>query len=191
MQALLLLTAFTSIVNATLPSSTFLPTRLKSTNSPHKIQHLKYYHHHLHSTILSSIRGGAIYDSDDEYDDSDYDEEEDWEEDDDLFGLDSADFDAAEDDFSEDLDVDDELWGEIVRVTSFGAYVKLGTEVDGWLHFMDHPSWTPGLTPKEFMQVGDRIRCWVRKVDLDMKRLQVDGNRPKNLPGPRREIQLR
>lgn len=90
----------------------------------------------------------------------------------------------------EDLDVDDELWGEIVRVTSFGAYVKLGTEVDGWLHFMDHPSWVSGLTPKDFMAVGDRVRCWVRRVDLDMKRLQLDGNRPKNLPGPRREIRL-
>lgn len=89
-----------------------------------------------------------------------------------------------------DLEVDDELWGEIKRVTAFGAYVELGAVVSGWLHFMDHPLFgnVSGSKPKEFMKVGDRIRCWVSGVDLDLERIKLTANRPENLPGPRREI---
>mmetsp|Transcript_3564 Transcript_3564/g.4712 ORF Transcript_3564/g.4712 Transcript_3564/m.4712 type:complete len:324 (+) Transcript_3564:438-1409(+) len=89
-----------------------------------------------------------------------------------------------------DIDVDDELWGEIKRVTAFGAYVELGTAVQGWLHFMDHPSFgnVPGAEPSEFMKIGDRIRCWVSNVDMDLERLKLTSNRPEHLPGPRREI---
>ncbi len=90
----------------------------------------------------------------------------------------------------EDLDVDDELWGEIKRVTAFGAYVELGTVKHGWLHFMDHPSFgnVPGAKPNEFMKVGERIRCWVSNVDTDLQRIKLTANRPEHLPGPRREI---
>lgn len=90
----------------------------------------------------------------------------------------------------EDLDVDDELWGEIKRVTAFGAYVELGTVKPGWLHFMDHPFFgnVPGAKPNEFMKVGERIRCWVSSVDTDLQRIKLTANRPQHLPGPRREI---
>lgn len=89
-----------------------------------------------------------------------------------------------------DLDVDDELWGEIKRVTAFGAYVELGAVVSGWLHFMDHPLFgnTPGAKPSEFMEVGQRIRCWVSNVDPELNRIKLTANRPEDLPGPRREI---
>ena len=40
-----------------------------------------------------------------------------------------------------EIQIDDELWGELKRVTDYGAYVEVGAEVDGFLHFMDHPSW--------------------------------------------------
>mmetsp|Transcript_6258 Transcript_6258/g.7281 ORF Transcript_6258/g.7281 Transcript_6258/m.7281 type:complete len:383 (+) Transcript_6258:97-1245(+) len=88
----------------------------------------------------------------------------------------------------EDLSINDELWGKITRVTSFGAYVELGAEAKGWLHFMDHPEFTMGMVPAEFMGVGDRIRCWVVNVEADRDRLKLTANRPDNLPGPRREM---
>ena len=90
----------------------------------------------------------------------------------------------------DELDVDDELWGEIKRVTAFGAYVELGAVKLGWLHFMDHPLFgnVPGAKPKEFMKVGERIRCWVSSVDFDLQRIKLTANRPEHLPGPRREI---
>ena len=89
-----------------------------------------------------------------------------------------------------DLAVDDELWGEIKRVTAFGAYVELGAVVSGWLHFMDHPLFgnVPGAKPKEFMEVGQRIRCWVSNIDHDLNRIKLTASRPDHLPGPRREV---
>lgn len=84
--------------------------------------------------------------------------------------------------------VDDELWGEFRRVTDYGAYVEVGTVVDGWLHFMDHPSWNRGSHPSEFMQTGDRVRVWVADIDTERERIKLTANRPPHLPGPRREF---
>lgn len=86
--------------------------------------------------------------------------------------------------------VDDELWGELKRVTDFGAYVEVGAVVDGFLHFMDHPAfgWSRGSHPSEFMQKGDRVRVWVADVDKEQRRIKLTANRPPHLPGPRREI---
>lgn len=90
----------------------------------------------------------------------------------------------------EDIAVDDELWGEIRRVTAYGGYVELGAEVDGWLHFMDHPEFgsVPGAPPSEFMKVGDRVRVWASDIDMDRRRLKLTAKRPPGLPGPRREM---
>jgi transcriptional accessory protein Tex/SPT6 len=101
--------------------------------------------------------------------------------------------DEDQDDFDEripleDLATDDELWGEIKRVTSYGAYVEVGAVVQGWLHFMDHPEFEFGKVPSDFMKVSDRIRCWVSNKDEDNLRLKLTAIRPKDLPGPRREI---
>jgi len=90
----------------------------------------------------------------------------------------------------EDIQIDDELWGEIVRVTDYGAYVEVGAITDGFLHFMDHPLWVDhhGSHPSEFMSVGDRIRSWVSDIDSERQRIKLTANRPNHLPGPRREF---
>merc|ERR1712226_1232920 len=53
----------------------------------------------------------------------------------------------------EDIEIDDELWGELVRVTDYGAYVEIGADVKGFLHFMDHPNFgiEPGAHPSTYM----------------------------------------
>jgi ribosomal protein S1 len=84
--------------------------------------------------------------------------------------------------------VDDELWGQLKRVTSYGAYVEVGAAVDGFLHFMDHPSWENGSMPSDFMATGDRVRVWVSDVDLEQRRIKLTALRPSHLPGPRREL---
>ena len=91
----------------------------------------------------------------------------------------------------DEIEADDELWGEIRRVTDYGAYVELGAVVRGFLHFMDHPIFgeVKGAHPKEYMRVGDRVRVWVLDVDGTQKRIKLTANRPTGLPGPRREIQ--
>jgi ribosomal protein S1 len=105
----------------------------------------------------------------------------------------------------DDLNVDDELWGEIRRVTDFGAYVEVGAVVDGFLHFMDHPTFNaldteysnhpnrnqpppPPRHPTTFMKYGDRIRVWVADIDRVRNRIKLTAHRPSHLPGPRREL---
>jgi ribosomal protein S1 len=90
----------------------------------------------------------------------------------------------------EDVEVDDELWGEIVRVTDYGSYVELGAEVKGFLHFMDHPFFgnEPGAHPSTYMEVGQRVRAWVSDVDRERNRIKLTAMRPGHLPGPRREL---
>jgi ribosomal protein S1 len=112
-----------------------------------------------------------------------------------------------------EIQVDDELWGELRRVTDYGAYVEVGAVVDGWLHFMDHPeaachvggggggAQQQGLQqfkqqqqqqqqqhPSDFMKVGDRVRVWVADVNHEQQRIKLTALRPPHLPGPRREL---
>lgn len=87
----------------------------------------------------------------------------------------------------EELQVDDELWGELKRVTDYGAFVEIGCAVDGFLHFMDHPNWSDNRHPNEFMKRGDRVRIWVSDVDTELQRVKLTAVRPDKLPGPRRD----
>lgn len=106
----------------------------------------------------------------------------------------NLDADEIEDDDDEEriplseIETDDELWGVLKRVTDYGAFVEVGAEVDGFLHFMDHPSWDNGSHPSEFMERGQRVRVWVSDVDREQRRIKLTGNRPTDLPGPRVEF---
>jgi len=88
----------------------------------------------------------------------------------------------------EDMEIDDELWGELKRVTDFGAYVEVGAVVDGFMHFMDHPEFVVGKHPTDLMRKGDRVRVWVSDVDLQKERVKLTAVRPTHLPGPKREL---
>jgi small subunit ribosomal protein S1 len=88
-----------------------------------------------------------------------------------------------------DIQVDEELWGEIKRVTDYGAYVEVGAVVDGFLHFMDHPAFVGDQRhPTAFMAKHDRVRVWVSNVDPEQNRIKLTAIRPFHLPGPRREL---
>lgn len=87
-----------------------------------------------------------------------------------------------------EIEPDDELWGELKRITAYGAYVEVGAEVDGFLHFMDHPLWEDGMEPSEFMEAGQRVRVWVSDLNNEQKRIKLTANRPPQLPGPRLEF---
>ena len=78
-----------------------------------------------------------------------------------------------------DLTVDDELWGVVVKVTNFGAFVDCGLKEFGWLHFMDHPD-SPvmqGSKPNEYIKVGERVRVWVKNIEEDKGRVGLRGYR--------------
>jgi len=84
----------------------------------------------------------------------------------------------------DEIGVDDELWGVITKVTSFGAFVNLGCEVEGFLHFMEHPDFPimNGEAPSEYMRKGDRVKVWVLDIDEKLRRIKLSGYRSKNLP---------
>jgi small subunit ribosomal protein S1 len=105
-----------------------------------------------------------------------------------LVGNDNDDDDSEEKTPLTEFEIDDELWGELKRVTDFGAYVEVGAEVDGFLHFMDHPLWEDGAQPFEFMERGQRVRVWVADLDMEKNRIRVTATRPQNLPGPKFEL---
>lgn len=88
----------------------------------------------------------------------------------------------------DEIDIDDELWGVVKKVTDYGAYVNLGAVVDGFLHFMDHPDWgiNRGNHPRDFLTSGQRIRVWVSDIDEELERIKLTGNRPSSLPVIRR-----
>ena len=88
----------------------------------------------------------------------------------------------------DDMAPDDELWGQVVRVTDFGSYVDVGAVVPGFLHFMDHPLFENGAHPTTFMKVQQRVRVWVSDVDREQQRIKLTANRPEHLPGPRRDL---
>lgn len=90
----------------------------------------------------------------------------------------------------DDVNVEDEMWGIIKRVTDFGGYIELGAEVQGFLHFMDHPYFgeVPGAHPSTYMEAGQRVRVWVADVDRELNRIKLTAKRPRDLPGPRRAV---
>ena len=91
----------------------------------------------------------------------------------------------------DDLSLDEELWGQITRVTDYGAFVDLGTAVQGFLHFMDHPEFPyreEEVHPSKLMRVGQRVRLWVSRLDLEKGRIQLTGIRPKTLPLLKRDF---
>ena len=72
----------------------------------------------------------------------------------------------------EDLQPGMELKGTVRNVVDFGAFVDVGVHQDGLVHiskmanrFVKHPS--------DVVRVGDTVKVWVEKVDLDRKKISL------------------
>lgn len=72
----------------------------------------------------------------------------------------------------EDLKPGDEIEGTVRNVVDFGAFVDIGIKNDGLVHiskitkdFIKHPS--------EVLSVGQIIKCYVEKIDLDKKKVSL------------------
>ena len=42
-----------------------------------------------------------------------------------------------------EVEEDDELWGEITKVSNYGAFLDVGVEVQGFLHIIYYPKKPP------------------------------------------------
>lgn len=77
------------------------------------------------------------------------------------------------------LDIGQNVAGEVVRVTDFGAFIDLGG-IDGLLPISEF-SWQRVTSPQEMLKVGQQIELKVLKIDretnrisLSLKRMQSD-----------------
>ncbi|CAM9389782.1 unnamed protein product, partial [Phaeothamnion confervicola] len=76
----------------------------------------------------------------------------------------------------------DELWGEVVKVTNFGAFVECGAEVQGFLHVLEHTPAPRGALPADVFWRGQRLRLYALEVDPERRRLKLTTRRPEALP---------
>lgn len=60
-----------------------------------------------------------------------------------------------------EVQVDDELWGEVTKVSNYGAFIDCGVEVDGFLHVMYYPK-KPRVSVGH--RLGDKGRPWPLRV---------------------------
>lgn len=72
----------------------------------------------------------------------------------------------------EDLKPGMELMGIVTNVTAFGAFVDVGVHQDGLVHVSELAD-RYITDPAEVVQAGDRIKVWVKDVDVQRKRIAL------------------
>ncbi len=73
--------------------------------------------------------------------------------------------------FFDNIKIGDEVEGTVKSFTSFGAFIDLGG-FDGLLHINDM-SWRHVSSPKEIVQIGDKIKLKVIRLDKDENRINL------------------
>ena len=77
---------------------------------------------------------------------------------------------------------EDVVKGEVVRLIDYGAFVKVGFGVEGLLH-IDELSWTRKVRhPRDFLQVGDRIKVAIKFMDIEGRKLLLSLKQVLNNP---------
>lgn len=76
---------------------------------------------------------------------------------------------ACAEKFPEGADVE----GEVVSLTSYGAFVRLSEGVDGMIHISDMSWDSGGRRPSDFVAVGQGVRVSVLKVDGETRRISL------------------
>lgn len=83
----------------------------------------------------------------------------------------------------DEVDEGAEVWGSVAKVTQFGAFVDVGVRnLQGFLHVSDYPPRLLGEWAPELFHRGQRLRLYVKEVDLDFNRLKLTAFRPKDRP---------
>ena len=72
----------------------------------------------------------------------------------------------------EDLHIGMGLEGTVRNVASFGAFVDIGLHDDALVH-ISKMSKSFVKDPGEIVSVGDIIKCYVDKIDLDKKKVNL------------------
>jgi small subunit ribosomal protein S1 len=62
--------------------------------------------------------------------------------------------------------------GQITRITDFGAFVDLGSGIEGLIHISEM-SWFRVKSPREILKEGDQVEVIIIKVDATLKRISL------------------
>lgn len=80
----------------------------------------------------------------------------------------------------QNLEIGQNVKGEVVRVTDFGAFIDLGG-IDGLLPISEF-SWQRVTNPQEILSVGQKVELKVLKIDRDTNRISLSLKRMQNDP---------
>lgn len=75
-----------------------------------------------------------------------------------------------------------QVWGEVKRVTHFGAFVDVGAEAEAFLHVSEFPDRMIGQAAPDCFTRGQRLLAYVMELDVKANRLKLTKFRPKHLP---------
>ncbi|MBO4423030.1 MAG: bifunctional 4-hydroxy-3-methylbut-2-enyl diphosphate reductase/30S ribosomal protein S1 [Clostridia bacterium] len=79
---------------------------------------------------------------------------------------------AAEAKFWEEIEEGKEYEGIVRSIQSYGAFVELGSGVDGMVHTTEL-SWKHIGNPSEVVSIGDKIKVFVKSFDREKKRISL------------------
>jgi 4-hydroxy-3-methylbut-2-enyl diphosphate reductase len=79
---------------------------------------------------------------------------------------------AREAAFWDTLEVGQKFTGKVKSLTSYGAFVDLGSGVDGMVHTTEL-SWKHIKSPAEVVNVGDELTVYVKSFDPEKKRISL------------------
>ena len=74
--------------------------------------------------------------------------------------------------FWKSVEVGQKQRGIVKLITSYGVFVRLCGDIDGFIHISDL-SWDKIAHPGELLQVGDRVSAYVKAVDIDNQKISL------------------
>ena len=85
----------------------------------------------------------------------------------------------------EDLEVGMELYGSVLNVVDFGAFVDIGLQDSGMVH-ISHFSQSYVRDPHDFVSVGQIVKVWVLELDKTRRRVALTMIQPGTREAPPR-----
>ena len=67
----------------------------------------------------------------------------------------------------------DQVPGQVVRLTSFGAFVEIAPGVDGLVHISEMSHTRRVMRPEDEVQVGEQVQVVIKSIDMDAKRISL------------------
>jgi small subunit ribosomal protein S1 len=67
----------------------------------------------------------------------------------------------------------DQVSGNVVRLTSFGAFVELTPGVDGLVHISEMSHTRRVVRPEDEVQDGEQVQVVIKAIDMDSKRISL------------------